>query len=128
MRAYLESVKYFYLWFLFQPLCLLGNFALFLSSADFISKSTFFPKLSPRISSECQTVWIQIRYNVLPALKWIQTVCRGYQETTLAGRFVVNHQMTQCISKILDIVILNFTVITPPPLLNFTTVVVCMYI
>ena len=105
MRAYLESVNYFYLWFLFQSLYLLGNFALFLSSADFISKSTFFRNISPGISSECQTVWIQIRYKVLPGLKWIQTVCRGYQETTLVGRFVVNHQMTQCISKILDIVI-----------------------
>ena len=30
----------------------------------------------------CQTVWIQIRSVVLSRLIWIQTVCKGYQQTT----------------------------------------------
>ena len=29
--------------------------------------------------SECQTVWNQIRTDVLSVLIWIQTVCKGYQ-------------------------------------------------
>ena len=32
--------------------------------------------------SECQTVWIQIRTDVLLVLIWIQNVCKGYQQTT----------------------------------------------
>ena len=32
--------------------------------------------------SECQTVWIQIRTGVLSVLNWVQTVCKGYQQTT----------------------------------------------
>ena len=32
--------------------------------------------------SEYQTVWIQIRPNVLSGLTWIQTVCKGYQQMT----------------------------------------------
>ena len=59
MRAYLESVKYFYLWFLFQSLCLLGNFALFLSPADFISKSTFFQKIVIRVSNSLDPDQVQ---------------------------------------------------------------------
>ena len=30
----------------------------------------------------CQTVWIQIRPNILLGLIWIQTVCKGYKQTT----------------------------------------------
>ena len=32
--------------------------------------------------SECQTVWIQIRTDILLVLIWVQTVCKGYQQTT----------------------------------------------
>ena len=31
------------------------------------------------------TGWIQIRPNVLSVLIWVQTVCKGYQQTTLVG-------------------------------------------
>ena len=31
--------------------------------------------------SECQTVWIQIRTDILSVLIWVQTVCKGYQQT-----------------------------------------------
>ena len=30
----------------------------------------------------CQTVWIQIRTDILSVLIWVQTVCKGYQQTT----------------------------------------------
>ena len=52
-----------------------------LSSDDFFQN-----KLSQKIISgtlsECQTVWIQIRTVVLSVLIWVQTVCKGYQQTT----------------------------------------------
>ena len=64
-------------------LCLLGNFACLLSSADFF-KNQLFRKILSGIQSECQTVWIQIRPNILSGLIWIQTVCQGYQLTALA--------------------------------------------
>ena len=39
------------------------------------------------IPSGCQTVWIQIMPCILLGLIWVQTVCKGYQQTTkcLAG-------------------------------------------
>ena len=40
-------------------------------------KINFFKKLK-----ECQTVWIQIRTDVLLVLIWVQTVCKGYQQAT----------------------------------------------
>ena len=42
------------------------------------------------ITSECQTVWIQIRSNILSGLIWVQTVCKVYQQTTQVGNdFIV---------------------------------------
>ena len=32
--------------------------------------------------SECQTVWIQIRADILSVLIWVQTVFKGYQQTS----------------------------------------------
>ena len=32
--------------------------------------------------SECQMVWIQIRTDILSVLIWVQTVSKGYQQTT----------------------------------------------
>ena len=32
--------------------------------------------------SGCQTVWIQIRPDILSGLIWVQTVCKGYQQIT----------------------------------------------
>ena len=46
----------------------------------------FFQKILSGISSECQTVWIQIRPDSLSGLIWVQTVCKGYQQTTLVGK------------------------------------------
>ena len=56
----------------------------FLSSVDFFIfflNKLFQTNLSG-IPSECQTVWIKIRPDILPGLTWVQTVCKGYQQTT----------------------------------------------
>ena len=46
------------------------------SSADFFSKISFFLKKNhPGPPSECQTVWIQIKTDVLLVFIWVQTVC-----------------------------------------------------
>ena len=61
---------------------------MFLSSAVFCCcffKSTF-SKISLRIPSECQTVWVQIRPDKTSGLIWVQTVCKGYQHTTKVGK------------------------------------------
>ena len=55
--------------------CMLGNFACFLSSADFF-QNHFFRKTLSGIPSECQTVWIQTRPDILSGLIWVQTVCK----------------------------------------------------
>ena len=44
-----------------------------------------FRKIISGIQSECLTVWIQIRPDVLSGLIWVQAVCKGYHETTLLG-------------------------------------------
>ena len=54
-----------------------------MSSADFFK--SFFLILSG-IPSEYQTVWIQNRSDILWGLIWIQTVCKGYQQTTLVAK------------------------------------------
>ena len=54
---------------------------LLLSAADFF-KINFFQKIISGALSECQTVWIQIRTDVLSVLIWIKNVCKSYQHTT----------------------------------------------
>ena len=64
----------------------LGNFScFFLSSADFF-QNQLFRKILSGIPSECQTDLIQIRPNILSGLIWVQSVCKGYQQTTLVGK------------------------------------------
>ena len=41
-------------------------------SADFLQNHFF-----QEIPSECQTVWIQVRADILSGLIWVQTVCKG---------------------------------------------------
>ena len=53
----------------------------FLSSADFF-QNLFFQKILTGTLSECQTVWIHIRTDFLSVLTCVQTVCKGYQQTT----------------------------------------------
>ena len=63
------------------------NIASFLSSADFF----FFFKIFKNLFQEYhqfQTVWIQIRTEVLPVQIWVQNVCKDYQQTAL--EFILN--------------------------------------
>ena len=57
----------------------------FLSSAD-IFQNQLFRKILSGIPSEWQTVWIQIRPDILSCLIWVQTICKCYQQTTLVGK------------------------------------------
>ena len=59
-----------------------GNLACCLSSADFFSKSAFFDKFFQEYH-QCQTVWIQIRPDLLTARIWVQTVYKHDQQTTV---------------------------------------------
>ena len=64
-------------------LCMLGNFAfLFCLWIFFFLKIIFFKNNLSGIPSECQTVRIQIRPDILSGLIWVQTVCKGYQLMT----------------------------------------------
>ena len=68
--------------------CLLRIFFFsFLSSEDFFFffKLTFSKKNLLGKPSECQTVWLQIRSDVLSGLIRVQTVCKGYQQTKKAA-------------------------------------------
>ena len=40
------------------------------------------------IPSDCQTVWVQIRPDNLSGLIWVQTVCKGFQRTTLVDKYI----------------------------------------
>ena len=53
----------------------------FLSFVDIFPKITF-SKYSSGKLSELQTVWFQIRVNVMSVLILIQTVCKDYQKMT----------------------------------------------
>ena len=61
----------------------------FLSSADFF-QNQLFRKILSGIPSECQTVWIQIRPDILSDLIWVQTVCKVYQQTAPVDKARVN--------------------------------------
>ena len=64
---------------------------LLVSSADFfrnylylkkVAKIEFFKKILSGTQSQCQTVWLQIRTDILSVLIWVQTVYKGYQQTS----------------------------------------------
>ena len=46
-------------------------------------QNQLFLKILSGISLECQTDWIQIRPDVVSGLIWVQSVCKGSQQTTL---------------------------------------------
>ena len=48
----------------------------------FVQNYPFFKLFSFQECHKSQTVWIQIRPDILSGLVWIQTVCKGYQQTT----------------------------------------------
>ena len=64
--------------------CPPGNFSRFLAVWCF-SQNQLFRIILSKIPSEYQIDWIQIRSEVLLDLIWIQTVCKGYQQTTIVA-------------------------------------------
>ena len=69
----------------YSTLRLLGNFSGFLSSAD-IFQNQLVRKILSGIPSVCQTVWIQIRPDILSGLICVQTVFKDFQQTTLVDK------------------------------------------
>ena len=52
----------------------------------FLKKNQLFLKILSGIPPECQILWIQFRPDILSGLIWVQTVCKGYQQTRLSSR------------------------------------------
>ena len=71
--------------YLFQLIACWVILHAFLLSAD-VFQNNLFQKILSGISAECQTVWIQIRPDESSGLIWVWTVCKGYQQTALAGK------------------------------------------
>ena len=55
-----------------------------------------------------QTVWIQIRTDTFLGLTWVQTVCNGYQQSTLVGKMLSKI----CLISVVCLVS-NFNQLTP---------------
>ena len=67
-----------------------GKFCVFFCCLlRFFSKSTFL-KNSCKIPSECQTVWVQIRPDVLSGLIWVQIVFKWYQQMALVDKKLIS--------------------------------------
>ena len=64
---------------------LLGN----LQALLIFFQKQLFRKIHSGIPTECQTIWIQIMPNILSCLIWVRTVCKGYQQTALVGKFTL---------------------------------------
>ena len=75
MTHYFANVLYLYI-------CMLGN-----SSCFYFRLLTSFKIIFLKINhqgppSECQTVWIQIKTDILLVFIWVQTTAKGYWQTT----------------------------------------------
>ena len=55
----------------------------------------------------CQTVWIQSRPDVLLGVIWVQTICKGYQQTI---KVATGGEKVNSMCKILNTLYLNFCV------------------
>ena len=53
--------------------------------AFLLSADTFFKKILSGLLSDSQTDWIQIMPDILSGLILVQSVCKGYEQTTLEG-------------------------------------------
>ena len=76
-----------------------GNLHAFLSSAEFF-KINFFEKILSGLPSECQTDWIEIRPDALSGLIWVQSVCKGFEQTTLVGN-ALSRDYSEIVSRLL---------------------------
>ena len=72
----LDADPIFACWVIFQNLLSSAVFCVF------FFKIMFFEKILSGLPLQCQTVWIQIRPDKMSGLIWVQTVCKGYQQTT----------------------------------------------
>ena len=61
---------------------MLGIFLGFFVVCGFVFKINLFKRIFQEYHQSFQTVWIQIRTDVLSGLIWVQIVCKDYQQTT----------------------------------------------
>ena len=61
---------------LYLSICMLGNCSCFYFRLLTFFKIKFLKINRPWIPSECQTVWIQIKTDILLVFIWVQTVCK----------------------------------------------------
>ena len=76
-------------------LCFFGRLLIFLLKIIFL-RNSFRTKILSGIPSECLTDLIQIKPDILWGLIWVQTVCKGYQQTTLVGKVLIKKKMLYC--------------------------------
>ena len=69
MTHYFANVLYLYI-------CMLGNYSCFYFGLLTFFKIKFLKIIHPGPPSECQTVWIQIKTDILLVFIWVQTVCK----------------------------------------------------
>ena len=50
----------------------------------------FLKKILSGIPSECETDWVQLRLDNSSGLIWVQTVCKGYEQTILVGNELID--------------------------------------
>ena len=58
-------------------------------------KNKLFRKILLGIPSECQTVWIQIRPDILSGLMWVQPGCKSSQQSTLVKELIVGKKLVK---------------------------------
>ena len=63
-------------------LCMLGNFSRFCCRLPTFFQNQLFRNILSGTYTECQTVWIQIRTDVVSVLIWVQIACKDCQQTT----------------------------------------------
>ena len=61
---------------LYLSICMLGNCSCFYFRLLTFFQIKFLKINHPGPPSECQTVWIQIKTEILPVFIWVQTVCK----------------------------------------------------
>ena len=67
---------------LYLSICMLGNCSCFYFRLLSVFKIKFLKINHPGPPSECQTVWIQIKTDILLVFIWVQMFAKGYLLTT----------------------------------------------
>ena len=80
----------------------LSNFWHFPDQDTFFGHLIFFKRNLFQKPSECQTSLIQIRFEVLSDLIWVNIVCKDYQQTAPGGKPLIS-QLTAADIKFCDI-------------------------